>query len=250
MGRMDVWNSFYENPTVVGMEWGHERIYAAPSYRLVRFLCDAPVTLGECQVLARWYPLCWRRSDDGLVLVALRSLLPEGEGHYPENRAPLPLCLQAYPFAVPDPESIERQQLVVDRVIADRPTDVGAPIVMANGRMSTGAVIRARLALQVARGLQATTALSRDLDAAGLLEPWPLDFDLGQGRRAGRSDLSVIAASQLGNPLLATIVERHGVDAGLFMAYQRISLFRIGFLLQLAKAGARPEGNAAALELS
>lgn len=247
---MYVWASFYENPMIVGVEWGHERIYAAPSYRTVRSLCDAPICLAESQVLARWYPLCWRRWEDGLALVALRSLLPDGDGHFPQNRAPLPLSLQSYPFVIPDLQSIERKQLVVDRVIADRPTDIGAPIVMPDGRMSAGAVMRARLALQFARGLQATIALSQELDGAGMLEPWPLDFDLGNGRRAARADLSVIAASRLGDPQLAIIVERHGIDAGLFLAYQRISLFRIGFLLQMAKNGTRSARITPDFELS
>lgn len=238
---MQAWNEIYEQPAVLSVEWGHQRIYAAGSYAHVRGLREVPVILAEAMALAPHFPLCWKMVNDTPVLVALRSLLPDGRGHYPATRRAYPLCLQAYPFAVPDPLMIERQQLVVDRAFADRPTDIGAPILQENGRMGRGALMRARLALEVARGIAPTNRLSEDLWRNGFLEPWPLAFDLAGGQRAERHDLLVIAASRLSSPALYGLVDQHGPEAGLFMALQRISLFRIGALLQLAKsAAARP----------
>ncbi len=235
---MQAWNDIYESPAILSAEWGHQRIYAAQSYARIRDLEDVPVVLPEAMALAALFPLCWKIVDDQAVLVALRSLMPDGRGHYHHNRKPLPLCLQAYPFAVPDPVAIERQQLIVDKAFADRPTDVGSPILLENGRMSRGALMRAKLALQAARSMQTTNALSDDLRASGFLEPWPLKFDLGHGLTAERSDLLVLGAARLGNPMLYGLVERHGPEAGTFLGVQRLSLFRISALLQLAKAAA------------
>lgn len=239
---MQGWNEIYERPAVLSAEWGHQRIYAAGSYAHVRMLREVPVILAEAMALAAHFPLCWKLVDGRPVLVALRSLLTDGRGHYPPGRrGTMPLCLQAYPFAVPDPEMIERQQLVVDRAFADRPTDIGAPILQENGRMGKGALVRARLALEIARGIAPTERLSEDLWRHGLLEPWPLAFDLVDGQRVERQDLLVIAASKLSSPALYSLVGQHGAEAGLFMALQRISLFRIGALLHLARsAAARP----------
>ncbi|MCA1951746.1 MAG: SapC family protein [Hyphomicrobiales bacterium] len=242
---MQGWTELYENPTVLGAEWGYERIYSALSYAHIRALRQAPIMVGEARTLAAAYPLCWRIVDGLPVLQALMSLLGDGKGHYPAPNRPLPLALHAYPIAVPDPESVANQRLIIDRVFPDAPSDIGAPILLENAKMSKGAIARARLAVSVARGLQFTNALSRDLLDGGFLEPWPLKFDLGAGVSVLRDDLMVVAAARLGRPELFGLVETHGVDAGLFLATQRLSLFRISALLGLAKAAVTQAPDAA-----
>jgi hypothetical protein len=246
---MQAWNNLYEQPAVLSVEWAHQRIYAAGSYAHIRALRDVPIILSEAMTLASHFPLCWKLVDGHPVLVALRSLLPDGRGHYPAMRRAIPLCLQAYPFKVPDPVMIERQQIVVDRTFADRPTDIGAPILQDNGRMGRGALIRARLALEVARGIAPTDRLSEDLWRNKFLEPWPLAFDLAEAQQVERDDLLVIAASKLASPALFGLIEAHGPDAGVFMAVQRLSLFRIGAIVQLAKRAAAQPTGPEALEL-
>jgi hypothetical protein len=235
---MHGWNTLYEKPTVLTAEWGHQRIYAPHAYARIREATDAPIVLGEAAQLAQFYPICWRMEGESPILSVLRSLLPGGRGHY-GGTPPLPLSLQAYPFIIPDARAIEQQQLLVDDSIADQPTDIGAPIILDSGRMSSGALTRARNALQIGRALPATSRLGQDLLQAGLLEPWPLKFDLGEGKSAERNDLMVLSASHLGNSAVFTLVSRHGAPAGVFLGLHRLSLFRISTLLQLAKAASQ-----------
>lgn len=231
----------YERPTLLSRDTGHQRIYAQVAYKAVRDLPFSPIAIEESFGLARLFPLCWRRDGDVPVLGVLRSLLGNGQGHpadVPMQEALLPLLLQCYPIILPDSEAIARQQLQFDDAIADRPADVGAPLLMADGHLSRAAMIRAKRAVALAHALAETAALSRDLEAAGLLEAWPLDFDLGQGRRARVDDLLVVSSARLHLPELADIIARHGPIAGLCLSLHRASLYRVNALLQAARRSA------------
>jgi hypothetical protein len=231
-------DTLYENPTILGVATGHHRIFSQVSYKLVRELQFAPAVLVEAGHLARMFPLCWRKTAAGPVLVALRSLLPDGSGQSPDapmHESLLPLVLQCFPLVVPGADAIMQQQVLFDSTIADSPTDIGAPLLMGDGRLSRAALDRAKKAISVARALPATEALTTDLAAAGLLEPWPLRFDLGHGHKVAIEDLLVVAASRLRYEEVSTIVSRHGVGVGLFLSLHRASLFRATNLLAAAK---------------
>jgi hypothetical protein len=157
----------------------------------------------------------------------------------------LPLVAQAYPFVIPGAAEIAEQKLIVDRTIADKPTDIGAPLVLDTGRLSKASMIRARTAIQFSRALESTQALALDMDDHGLLEPWPLDFELGDGYRIKVDNLSVVSANRLGDPILFPLVENYGSEAGLFLSYARISLFRVMPLLNSAKAFVQRTAKAA-----
>ncbi|KQU51577.1 hypothetical protein ASG72_08540 [Bosea sp. Leaf344] len=238
----------YERPTLISHLTGHQRIFAQGAYKAVRDLQFAPVACEEGFGMARFYPLCWRRSGGAPVLGVLRSLLPGGLGHpadVPTQESALPLLLQCFPIILPDAEAIARQQLHFDDVIADRPSDVGAPLLMADGHLSRAALIRARRAVGLAHALNDSAALSRDIDAAGLLEPWTLDFEIGDGRRVRIDDLQVVSAARLHHPELAEIIAAHGAMAGLCLSLHRASLFRVNALLQAARrqAAALPDSG-------
>lgn len=237
------WSSLYEKPTALTPSWGHQRIYSPYAYASIRHGTVAPIILAEAMALAQYYPVCWRLEGDFPVLSVLRSLLPNGLGHY-GPRIPLPLGAQVYPFVVPDAEAFVQQRLLVDDVIADQPTDIGAPLILDTGRMSPAALSRSRNALLLGRALPATVALSWDLMKAGMLESWPLRFDLGRNGKVDRQDLMVLSASKLSSPALFTLIQKHSASAGLFLGFHRLSLFRISALLQLAKAADPKTGEA------
>jgi hypothetical protein len=242
---MTTWLSLYERPTPIKDTWGHHRIFAPASYRRLRNLPLVPVVHTEAMTLARFFPICWAATGSGLVLSALRSLTDDALGMPPIARTPvaaLPQVLQAYPFVVPESAAAMDGALLADRVIAEDPTDIGAPILMANGKLSRAAAARTRLALKLGRTLVATRTLGGTLSDAGLLEPWPLQFDLGSGRSVDIGTLSVVSRSRLDDPALHALVLDHGVDAGLFISAHRMSLFRVPALLAAAKAavGAAP----------
>ena len=230
------WTSLYEKPAILTMEWGHERIFAPQSYANIRMARALPVIVEEAALLAQSYPLCWACNDGVPVLVALFNLLPENKRRLGALREGLPMVAQAYPFVVPDAGSLGRQQLFVDRTVADLPTDIGAPLILDNGKLSKASLLRGKKALVIGRALPLTLDLTQDLAAAGFLEPWPLHFDLVGGARVDLDDFLVIAPKKLADPALYRIVETHGVEAGLFLGLHRISLFRIMHLLNSAKA--------------
>lgn len=237
----------YERPTLLSRTTGHQRIFAQLAYKAVRDLQFAPIACEEGFAMTRYYPLCWRRGGGVPVLGVLRSLLPGGQGHpgeVPKQESGLPLLLQCFPIILPNSETMARHELYFDDVIADRPSDVGAPLLMADGHLSRAALIRAKRAVALAHALADAASLSRDLEAAGLLEPWPLDFDLGQGRRARVDDLMVVSAARLHFPELAEIIATHGSMAGLCLSLHRASLFRINALIQSARR--QPVGAAVA----
>lgn len=236
---MSLLRHLYEQATPVEASWGHHRIFAQAAYGIVRTTQFAPVIMAEAQDLARWFPLCWRRDASGEpVLVVFRSLLEDGQG-YPGDASYredcLPLVFKAFPLVVPDRDSIEQRQVLADRVICDKPTDIGAPLLTPEGKFTPAALARARLAIDVARGLPATTAFSRALGDNGLLEPWVVDLDIGRGRRARFDDLLILATSRLDDPVLHGLVAEHGAEAGLLLAVHRLSLFRMSALLTAAR---------------
>src|SRR3954454_16718789 len=177
---MTTWLSLYERPTPIKATWGHHRIFAPASYRRLRNLPLVPVGHTEAMALARFFPICWAATASGMVLSALRFLTDDALGMPPVARTPvaaLPQVLQAYPFVVPASEAAMDGPLLADKVIAEDPTDIGAPILMANGKLSRAAAARTRLALKLGRAVATTRSLAAELSEARVLEPWPLKFD-------------------------------------------------------------------------
>ncbi len=235
--------ALYEQPALLSNEWGHSRIYAPQSYSNIRCALTLPLIVAEAALVAQQFPICWRRESSGVRLVALINMLPPERRAVAQMLQSYPLVGQAYPFIVPDEATIERQMIMVDRSLADTPTDIGAPLILASGRLSKASIIRAKTALQLGRAMAGTERLSRELDLAGFLEPWPLRFDLGDGVVFERDDLFVVSPKALESPALFSLVESHGVEAGIFLSLQRISLFRASHVLAQAKRAVKAAGT-------
>ncbi|MCA0405426.1 MAG: SapC family protein [Proteobacteria bacterium] len=235
---MSRWNALYETPTLFSPEWGQHRIFAPTAYPSVRNVTTVGIAHPEALVLARYFPLCWQRFEDKLRLVALVSLR-EGYARLP-GYDDLPLALRAFPVVVQEALGERLESLWVDKTIADTPKDIGAPILLDDGKLSEAARRRIRYAVDLSRAIPATDELTRDLETHGLLEPWPLKFDLGDAGKVNRTDLAVFSASQLQNPALYKLIERHGVQAGLFIGVHRASLFRINWLIQALRQAPAP----------
>jgi hypothetical protein len=238
---MDAWHRLYDTPTVMTPDWGHHRIYAPIAYKIVRTLSLVPIVHTEVLHLASLFPTCWAVVDGELTLCVLRSLLDEElaiPGGLRAAKAVLPLAFQAYPVVVPHQKITERQ-LVVDRAIADEPTDIGAPLVTGARKLSKATTVRLQIALEAGQALPATRAISRVLSDADLLEPWPLQFDLGGGKAVDIRHLMVLSSSRLDDPQIYRAIAKFGVDAALFLSAHRLSLFRIAGLLSAAKAAVK-----------
>lgn len=230
------WQRLYDAPRKLGATLGQTRVFAPESYPIVREDAMVPVVHGEILRLAGFYPLCWRLEAGRFVLVALRSLLPDGRGHpVPATHAAgaLPLALKAYPLAVPERDE---NSIVVDTAPPDRPTDIGAPVLLESGQPSRAVVLRFRMIAEIQRQWPLTAALAERLDALDLLEPWPLDFDLGGGNRIARDDLFVFPESRSDHPSLVHLAATLGMPALMALAAHRLSLHRIGALVRAARA--------------
>jgi hypothetical protein len=240
---MPLLRRLYALPTPIRTDWGHHRIFAQQAYRTVREAAFVPIVMAEALDLARWFPLCWVLDAGGEpVLAAFRSLLGEGGGNPAGAGAgeeALPLALQAFPFVVPDSDAIASRVIAVDAGLADRPTDIGAPILGEDGKFTRAARARARTAVHVGHCLPATRRVSHALRDQGLLKPWAVDLELGEGRRATFDDLWIVDTDRLDDPALHGLMAGEGIEAALLVSAHRLSLFRMNALLLAARRDLR-----------
>ncbi|WAJ27469.1 SapC family protein [Antarcticirhabdus aurantiaca] len=224
-----------EDPRPLAGEMMTTRIYSPFAYPLPRSVAVVPVAAAEGERLAGSFPMVWRRGARGPDLVVLRSLLGEGAGFPPgadRALALLPLVLQAYPFVRSEEPGA---RVMLDAALPDEPTDAGATVTGPDGRPSRGTELRLRALALFGQDRERTAAMSRALDAAGLLEPWPLRFDLGHGRRCAIEDLLVVSPKAFATPALGSVLAAFGVGAARLLGQHRLSLFRAGALLAAAQ---------------
>lgn len=236
---MIYWPDLHDCPRRLTSGWGHSRIFAPEAYERVRNRQLVPIVHGEALTLAAWFPICWQMWDGRPVLCVLRSLLPDGTGHpvRPSSASgALPAALRAFPVIL-NRVADDAPEIWIDDVVADQPTDIGAPLLMSDGRLSRGAAQRVHTVMMLRRSIDRTESLTDALHGAGLLEPWPLDFEVGPaGQRARFDDLRVVRASALASTAAIQLLRTFGADAATFLTAHRISLFRIAVLIQAARA--------------
>ncbi len=248
---MIYWKELYENPRRLTSKWGHHRIFAPESYELVRTLQLVPIVHAEALHLAAYFPIVWRVHDDRAVLCVLRSLLTGGLGHpvKPTQVAGgLPLALRGFPVIATAPSG-SGEEIWIDEVVADQPTDVGAPILMEDGRLSRGVVQRIQAVGKLRQAIDMTQRLTEALTRHRLLEPWPLDFELTSGGgKIHFDDLMVVRSLASPDSDFIEHLREFGIEAATFIAAHRISLFRISILLQAARIAKATETVSPQLE--
>lgn len=237
-----------EDPHALTGELMTARIYSPFAYPLPRQTQIVPIVAAEAERLAGSFPIVWRRGEDGPELVTLRTLLPNGAGYAPGTErvlSLLPLVFQAYPFLSGGGGAGKR---MVDVAVPDEPTDAGASITGADGRLSRGTELRLRALELYEWDTERTAAIGRAVETRGLFEPWPLRFDLGHGRACEILDLWIVAPKSFDTPALSPILSEFGVGAARLFGHHRLSLFRAGALLQAAQAAvvamAKPQAAA------
>jgi hypothetical protein len=232
MSPLDRFAALYDNPEKLSAGFAHERIYAPQSYALVRELQIVPAVHVEALAMAAWFPVCWRHGPHGPELVILRSLSPVADGLQPRGAprqpASLPLALRSYPVAI-HADLGQRGAIMVERAIADQPTDMGAPMALPDGRPSRGLQNRYRTALIARQAAEATSAMTRALDEVGAFQSWPLCFATSAGEVAVDGLLHA-SGEVLDGPHGRALLQRFGVDIAVLLSAHRLSLFRIGEL--------------------
>ena len=225
-----------ERPIALEKEVLRRRIYAPHAYAPVRDLAVVPIVHSECMALASWFPVVWRRRKAGAELVTVRALLDDQRAQLPAARPLLPLRLHAYPFVFDPARPIDATSpRMLDDVFADTPTDVGATITTTTYKTGRATTMRLAVLDRIAGESELTDAIGSALATRGLLEPWPLKFDI-EGEIIGIPDLLVVRASSFHDGSLAPVVSQFGVPSASLLGLHRISLFRAGLLLAGSKS--------------
>jgi SapC len=222
-----------ERPIPLEKDALHRRIFAPSAYDVVRNAAIVPVVPTEAYELSWWFPLAWRKYGSQFILVAVRSLLSE-RAQPVAGRAPLPLILQAYPFIFDPTLPAFGGPRMLDDVFPDAPTDVGATITTPAGRPSRAAIQRLHLLDIVAKDFHFAQALTSAIADRDLFVPWALRFDVGD-HSVGHTDLFIIRQAAFAGSALSDVFDNFGAPAAMLLGLHRISLFRAGALLALAR---------------
>jgi hypothetical protein len=227
--------SLGKRPITLEGEVLRRRIYSPQSYAAVRNLAVVPVVHSECAIFASWFPVVWRRKSQSVEFVTIRALLDDQRAQPPAARHLLPLILNAYPFVLDpsDPIGPEARKML-DDVFADAPTDVGATITTVDRRLSRGTTNRFRFLDGFALDAGLTFDISQAIASLDVFEPWSLAFDI-EGRRVEIPDLMVIGPAAFDDGSFAPLLEQYGMPCLRMLSLHRISLFRAGGLLAIAR---------------
>jgi hypothetical protein len=228
----------YKNIEPLGAEHGGRRIYSPVSYAVVRERQIVPAVHIEALALAAWFPICWQSNATHPELVVLRSLRADGSAQppgSPDNMSSLPLMLRAFPFAVLAPqEDAASGARYFEDATADRPTDIGAALLLPDGRPSRGAQMRLRSVQAYIEARQLTDDMTDALTSLDLFEPWPLDFKVGD-EQLSVDDMLIVRQAAFGQPPVQQFLKQFGSAGALLLGAHRISLFRAGNLVQAAQ---------------
>jgi hypothetical protein len=229
-----------ERPIALEKDALRRRIYAPIAYAAVRDTAVVPVVHSEIYQLAAWFPLVWRRRGSEHDFVAVRSLLHDQRAQPPAARVLKPLILHAYPFVF-DPKTPPNMHSarMLDDVFADNPTDVGASITTIGGKLSRATILRFRILDGLARDFPVTREISRALDSLDVFEPWSLKFDI-EGRSIEIPNLFIVRRNAFETGIFSTVLEKFGVPAALILGLHRVSIFRAGLLLAVARNFLKP----------
>jgi hypothetical protein len=224
-----------QRPIALERDALRRRIYAPVAYAPVRDTAVIPVVHTEAHQLAAWFPRVWRRRGTEYDFVAVRALINDQRAQPPVARALLPRILHAYPFvfdpAVPPSPDCSR---MLDDVFADCPTDVGATITTVNGRLSRATAMRLRTLDGLAEDYPPTRRIGQALAALDLFLPWQLKFDIA-GHIIEIPDLFIVRPDAFATGRFAPMLEELGSSAALVLGLHRISIFRAGALLAMAR---------------
>ncbi len=220
------------------------RIYAPQAYAPVRNAAVVPIVHSECLTLASWFPLVWQRRQATIQFVAIRALLNDQRAQPPAARALLPLLLHAYPFVF-DPRQPLRTDSpkMLDDVFADAPTDIGASITTVHRKLARATTGRFRLLDRFAHESQVTSRdrqRARRARRARALAP-EVRYRRKQRRNPGPAgDPSIgIRTADISRACSGC----YGVPCARMLGLHRISLYRAGIMLAMAKTFFRDNPN-------
>ncbi|WP_146287309.1 SapC family protein [Gemmobacter aquaticus] len=209
------------------------RIFDPFAYRPALYERMVPVSLSECPALAERWPVMWRR--DGLgdpELVVLRGLRADAEmpDARTQNRASLPLLVQAYPFRFRDPA--QGDEIGLERAAPMRERDSGSYILDDQGNLLPGAELKVRALEAWAEDLETRTLLTEVVFRNALVERVVLPE--GVAERFDLPDFFSVTPAPDDALIFSAIPREHWLLVARFLVAQRLSLYTMARLIALA----------------
>jgi hypothetical protein len=228
------------------------------SYEFARSWHVAPISGAEVGHAARSMPLAFVQSGDKPMLVALLGLVP---GHNlfvgPDGKwlGPyIPAALRAYPFVLAPSGAAGSEQLTLafnesSDLLCD--ADEGTPFFAEDGstpHQRTSEMLQ--FLVQVRRGNEAANGAAQALQAAGVIEPWPINVKDGETTRSvqGISRVNEAALNRLDDAAFLALRKAGALSVAYaqLLASQNLAVLeRLGQVQRAARPA--PRVDAAAL---
>ena len=179
------------------------------------------IVLGEVVHVGSWMPIVFIEEAGRYVLMAMMSPMPghnlfvgpDGEwlGGY------APSSLRSHPFRLFRREGSDKLTLYIDEDsgVIGNADEAGEPFFAADGKPSPSISTTVEFLRQVEANRVATDLATASLAAAGVIEPWPLEVEVG-GKKAPTKGLHRINESAL-----------NGLDDEAFLKLRRTSALRL-----------------------
>jgi SapC len=162
----------------------------------------AQIIFAEVVKVGSWMPIVFVEQANRYVLMAMMCPMP---GHNlfvgPDGQwlgGYIPASLRSYPFRLVRPEGSEQMALCVDEdsgLVKDA-DEKGENFFTADGKPSQSVSQLMEFLRQIEANRMATDLAMASLAEAGVIEPWPLEVDVG-GKKAAIRDLHRVNESAL-----------------------------------------------------
>ena len=180
----------------------------------------APIVLAEVVQVGSWMPIVFIEEAGRYVLMAMMSPMPghnlfvgpDGEwlGGY------APSSLRTHPFRLVRREGSEQMTLYIDEDsgVIRNANEAGEPFFAADGKPSPSISTIVEFLRQIEADRVATDLATVSLGAAGVIEPWPLEVEVG-GKKAATKGLHRINELALNCRSSYGIFQQRGMIAGI-----------------------------------
>ena len=194
-----------------------------PNYRFAAEQALAPIVLAEVLHVGSWMPIVFVERAGRYVLSAMLSPIPKQnlfvgpDGQWLGGYMPSPL--RSYPFRLLRPEGSEQMALCIDEdsgLVADA-DEKGENFFLADGKLSQSTSKLMEFLRQIEASRMATDLAVASLAEAGVIEPWPLEVQVGE-KKASTTGLHRVKKSAL-----------HGLDDDAFLKLRKTSALPLAY---------------------
>jgi len=210
------------------------------NYQFAAEVALAPIVLAEVVAVGSWMPIVFIEQAGRYVLTAMMSptpgrnlfVGPDGEwlGGY------VPSSLRSHPFRLLRREGSDEMILYIDEDsgLVRNADEAGEPFFAADGRPSPSISATMEFLRQIEANRAATELATASLAAAGVIEPWPLEVEVG-GKKTALKGLHRINESALNQLDDETFLKLRRASALRLADAQIMSLGQLARFAQLTR---------------